>query len=305
MATLQHRHSGVRVFVEPEFVIGRSPSASLRLKSSYVSGHHAAVRWIDSRWEVRDFSSRNGTKLGGRGLLPGQPYPIARGAELSFGHDDELWELVDDSAPLPMAVPMDGGPPVIAAQSVVGLPDDDDPAASLLRDRAGRWRLESIDGDSLTFDKSGTFEIAGKQWRFCLPETIGATSSLGEAAQQQPVVLRFSVSRDEEYVELEAVRHGRTLSLGSRMHNYLLLTLARSRLEDSQSGVPSAAGGWTHVDDLEQALKTSAAHLNMDIFRIRQHFARAGLNDAVNIIERRQRAKQLRIGTDALEIRVI
>jgi hypothetical protein len=43
--------------------------------------------------------------------------------------------------------------------------------------------------------------------------------------------------------------------------------------------------------------------MNVDIFRIRKQVAALGLVDAPNIIERRPRAKQLRIGVGDLEVR--
>jgi hypothetical protein len=42
--------------------------------------------------------------------------------------------------------------------------------------------------------------------------------------------------------------------------------------------------------------------LNIDVFRIRRHFAAAGIAGAAGIVERRPRTQQLRIGTPHLEI---
>jgi hypothetical protein len=54
-----------------------------------------------------------------------------------------------------------------------------------------------------------------------------------------------------------------------------------------------------------KGLGTSATQLNIDIFRIRQHFAKAGLQDALSVIERRPRSKQLRVGTASIEIALL
>ena len=117
--------------------------------------------------------------------------------------------------------------------------------------------------------------------------------------------LRFAVSRDEEHVELTAVHGELVVDLGSRQHNYLLLTLARARREDEKSGFPEPTCGWVHQEDLLSQLHISSTQLNIDVFRIRQHFARVGLPGVANVIERRPRSKQLRLGFKNFEIIVI
>jgi hypothetical protein len=42
--------------------------------------------------------------------------------------------------------------------------------------------------------------------------------------------------------------------------------------------------------------------LNIEVFRIRRQFAAAGVVDAANIVERRPRTRQLRIGTGRVSI---
>jgi hypothetical protein len=90
---------------------------------------------------------------------------------------------------------------------------------------------------------------------------------------------------------------GRTVDLGSRSHNYLLLTLARKRLEDTSNGLPETSCGWTYQEDLVAGLNVEPPALNLDVYRLRQQFGAVGVADAANIIERRPRTRQLRIGT--------
>ena len=268
-----------------------------------MSSLHAAFRFGQSQWELKDLGSRNGTWLNGEKLTTGNAHTLTCGSKLAFGNEQELWSFVDDSPPRPMVVPEDGGQAVILEQDLVGLPNDDEPEVILMRDGNGLWRAERMDGESIALANRGTFEVSGKSWRFAFAESVGATSVISDHKQLAPITLSFFVSSDEEHVELRAECDGRTIDLGARGHNYLLLTLARIRINDSKSGVRRSATGWTYVEDLEKALKTSAARLNIDIFRIRQHFSRLGLGKTVNIIERRHRAKQLRIGTGALVVK--
>jgi hypothetical protein len=93
--------------------------------------------------------------------------------------------------------------------------------------------------------------------------------------------------------------------MGARAHNYLLLTLARHRLKDEEEeeGMAEAACGWVYQEDLAHDPSMAPPQLNVDVFRIRRHFASVGVVDAANIIERRPRTRELRIGTRFLSIR--
>ncbi len=282
-------------------LVGRSSAAALRLSAAFVSAQHALVRWNGQNWELKDLGSRNGTFLDGTLVQPAQVYPLSVGARLGFGHPDDAWELIDAGPPKVMAVPLDGGEPVVAEEDVFAIPSSKRPEASVYRDSDGRWKLETTNGDLTVLEHQRTFEAAGKSWRFSCPETLASTST-AEHVAADPVSLTFAVSRDEEHVELTAHWSGRRIDLGSRSHNYLLLTLARFRLNDSSAGLPESSCGWTDQELLLQSLATTAPQLNIDVFRIRQHFARAGLQDAVNVIERRPRSKQLRIGIKDLKV---
>jgi hypothetical protein len=116
------------------------------------------------------------------------------------------------------------------------------------------------------------------------------------------VELVFEVSSDEEYVHLSMRHDGRTIDMGGRAHNYLLLILARLRLADRTTGVPESSCGWASVEDWEHDPSLSPARLNLDVHRIRKHFLGRGVRDAARIIERRPRLGQLRIGAERISI---
>ncbi len=305
MALLERPETRQTVLVEPELVIGRQPTCGLRLAATYVSSLHATLRWDEPQWELKDLGSRNGTWLNGERLAPGQAYPVTRGARMAFGSEQEAWTLVDDSPPRPMVVPLDGGAPVVLEDDVVGLPSDENPEVTLMRDNTGLWRVERMDGEVIALENRGIIEIAGKSWRVAFGDGVGATSVIAATPEHAAISLRFKVSPDEEHVELSVEHAGRSFALGCRGHNYLLLTLARLRLADAKSGTRNSACGWTYVDDLEKSLKLTPARINLDIFRIRQQFSRLDFGRTVNIIERRSRVKQLRIGADTISIETI
>ena len=235
----------------------------------------------------------------------GKAHVVARGAQLAFGSESELWELLDDSAPQAMAIPLDGGDPVVQENDVIGLPSAQSPEASIFRDVDGVWKLETLDGDRIVLEHHKLFQVAGRPFRFASPDVMGPTSTSLMSPDQTPVSLKFLVSRDEEHVELRAEQGDLDVDLGSRSHNYMLLTLARARREDEKSGLSDPSCGWIHQEDLLSLLHITSTQLNIDVFRIRQHFARVGLPGVVNVIERRPRTKQLRLGFATFSIDVL
>jgi hypothetical protein len=142
------------------------------------------------------------------------------------------------------------------------------------------------------------------RWKWsCAPEASLASCHTGATRLHLfDLKLMFSVSLDEEFVRLETTCGDRVVDLGARNHNYLLLTLARRRLEDMAAGSPPTSSGWIHVGELAHDPSLSGSRLNLDVFRIRQQFIKLGLADAEKIIERRPRMSQLRIGTDRVAV---
>lgn len=304
MAFLVEKRGRRPVFLEAELLVGRSSACGLRLSEAYVSARHAVLRWDAAGWEVKDLGSRNGTFLNGERLRPGESHRLTQGAELAFGNEAEVWELRDAEPPAAMAFPLDGGEPLIAEHGFLGIPSAQDPQASIFRDQDSLWKLETQEGDQEPLQPQGTFRAAGRLWRFSCPDTLdtrtlGAPEPVGSSS-----VLTFFVSPDQARVELRASWVDRVVDLGCRNHNVLLLRLARARLDDSRNGVSERASGWVYQDELLSWLGSTPALLNIDVFRIRQQFAKAGVPSFAKIVERRANTQQLRIGVTARSIEI-
>lgn len=297
---------GVERVLLPEHVVGRSSKADLRLDYASVSHQHAVVRWTGIRWEVRDLGSLNGTFLNGdRRLVPGEPRPLARADVLRFGGKSQEWTLLDDGAPGTMAVPIDGGEPVVTHGTVLAVPTPDQPDVTLFVDSDGIWKLQRAEEPIKSLANGQTFEAGGRLWRFTQSDVVVRTTGQNDAREVRNLLFRFSVSRDEEHVELKVEREGRIFDLGSRAHHYLLLTLARERLKDIGTGTAQESCGWVYQDDLIDALAIPPTQLNVDIHRIRKQLESLDLVDAANIVERRPRSKQVRIGVTNITVATI
>lgn len=303
MARLENMADGRVCVLEAEHLVGRSALCALKLEVAYVSAQHAAFRWTGDRWELRDLGSRNGTFIDGIRLGEREPWALSRGTVVTFGKPEQRWMIADDDPPCAMVAPLDGGQPIVIEGDLQALPSPDDPQATIFRGGNGAWALERPD-EVLTELYNGTrFVAAGRSFRFSCPAFVPRTATSDQRVRTGSLRFLFRVSRDEEHVELEAQDpSGAWFPLGSRLHNYVLLTLARVRKADGARGLPETACGWVYQEDLVKDLATSPSQLNVDIFRIRKQFATLGLQDSWNIVERRPRTHQLRIGTSDIEI---
>ncbi|HKQ68708.1 MAG TPA: FHA domain-containing protein [Polyangiaceae bacterium] len=293
-------------FLETDHLVGRSTKASLQLDNNYVSAQHASIRWVGDGWEIKDLGSRNGTLIDDVPAKAGQAYRLSCGNRVSFGRIEQTWELVDDSPPQVMVTPIDGGSgSLFVEKDLLALPSQDDPRATVFRASDGGWKLERDDG-VIALTNQQVFEAAGQTWRFSTPEQLSTTSTIDwpdhANTELRRLHLTFRVTLDEEHVEI-VVRRGReTFNLGSRSHNYLLLLLARHRLDEAGQSQPETACGWKYQDELTQELRITPERLNIDIFRIRKQFAAIGVGDAAHVIERRPRTRQVRIGLISLSV---
>ncbi|MEP7052397.1 MAG: FHA domain-containing protein [Pseudomonadota bacterium] len=298
-----HQESGERSCVLlPEHLIGRGPQCALRLTDkNYVSSQHAVVRWSGNGWEAIDRGSRNGTRLDGARMEPGRAYRLTQGSILSFGHPQERWALADASEPQVMALALGSGEPRFPHCGMIGIPSAENPACTIFQDADGLWKLEEGDGALSTLHDGQRIEAGGHSYLFSYPTSSDMTAGVETAAGSAPT-LRFVVSSDEDFVELTLEYEERTVSLGSRGHNYLLLTLARQKLLDRANNVPIPSSGWVDKDQLAQGLRITPQLIDGEIFRIRKHFASHGIAEATSIIERRARTRQIRLGPDNVSV---
>jgi hypothetical protein len=304
MGILRERESGQLTVLEPQTLVGRDPRCSLHVTSDWVSTQHASLRWTAGGWELRDLSSRNGTYLDGMRITPGLAYSLREGCRLAFGkRSDREWVMVDDSGPVPMATPLAGGMPALLEGNLVAVPSAECPSVSIMADGED-WILEDAEGGRTTLASGDVFDVKGTGWRFSVPSEMPLATHLASSMDldMRNLHLSFSVSSDEEVVAVQLRAGGVQREAGVRSFNYLLLTLARRRVHDMAEGYPDGECGWIEYDEIDHDPSMAPPQLNLDVFRIRKHFAKLGITDASRIIERRPRTRQLRIGTSSITI---
>ncbi|MCB9688429.1 MAG: FHA domain-containing protein [Alphaproteobacteria bacterium] len=300
MAMLRNEESGAIVPLAARVVVGRASTAQLVLADKRVSGEHATLVWAGhaAGWEIRDLGSRNGTFVDGARLVPGESWPLAAGARISFGADEPVFLLLEASAPGPVARDP-GGTFCSPVDGLLALPAPEDPQAVVYADHAGRFVLEAGDERRAVVDGESVV-VGGVPYTLSLPGIVEGTATADAGPMLDTATLRFGVSRDEEHVQLSIVHRGRATALEPREHGYVLLTLARQRLEDRDE--PPSEQGWIDRDQLLRMLQLDANGLNVAIYRARGQLAAAGLEGAAGIVEVRRGQRRIGVPPERLEI---
>jgi hypothetical protein len=300
MASLRHKGTRRSVFIDSEIIVGRSRHCRVRLEDAQVSFLHASIRWSPGGWEIKDLASTNGTFVNGARLEYGQIKKIGVTDALAFGSVSETWELADPSPPRVSVVCEDGT--VLATDGdLLAVPSPEEPTVTLYRSSQGAWLIERSGGDVAPLADHGEFRAGEKNWVLRLGEP-GQAAQIRRGGDVRAARFVFDVSSDEEHVDLSVHLDDVELTLGSHIHNCLLLTLARRRLSDLAHGVSAASAGWLYLDELERALGSDAGQLNVQVFRIRKRLGRY-FSNAAEVIERRFGSQQLRVGVSAIEVR--
>jgi hypothetical protein len=297
--------SGRLVALSAHTVIGRSPACSIVLDDLRASAEHAAISWSGERWEVRDLGSLNGTWLDSRRLAPGERAPVRANARLAFGGSD-AWLLADDRAAGPAARNEATGEIVHSTTGLLALPSAGDPQATIYRCSDGQWLVELGVELCATRDRA-QLELSGARWALFLPNELGLVPTTlkveGSPLVLTDVSLWFAPSMDEEHVDVRVrTDDGKEWLLPPRSSHYMLLTLARLRLEDARSGAAPDEQGWVYASRLADMLQYTPERLNLEIFRSRSLFAKLGFVDATHLVERRTVTRQLRIGVVRLHV---
>jgi hypothetical protein len=303
MALLKHPATGERYSLSSRYIVGRAPASDLELTNRMASSTHAEIMWNGSAWELRDLGSRNGTFIGTRRLQSGERVILRRNARIAFGDAEDAYELEDDGPPNTVAT-TDDGRREESEDGFLILPHPEQPVFTIFDEGGGSWVAESSDGTRRRISDGDTLHIDGQLWRIELPRILELTWKPGAAQMSlSSVIMRFEVSSDEEHVVISLIQDNQVVQLPSRVHYYLLLTLARARLRDQERAeVPEAEAGWMYVDNLLDMLAISEPAFNVQICRARKDLVRAKVLGATDLVERQPLARRLRLGVEKLEI---
>jgi hypothetical protein len=280
-------------------LVGRGGLAHLRLTERWVSSEHATIYFDGTHWKVRDLGSRNGTYVGGEKIDANISVTLKRDDKLAFGSSahGSFWTLRSERPPGP-AAQAQGVALHEGTTAALWLPNEDVPEVCISL-RGVDWVLDSPTGPRVV-ENGATIDATGGPWVLLLPETEPETSLLTEttrdADRATPICLEFSVSLDEEHVQLRAIIDKGIVSLGARAFNGALLALARRRIQEATNVSPDERG-WIYADELRAQLRLDREALNLQLWRAMQALTKIGL-PGERLIERRLDSQQLRVGFD-------
>lgn len=280
--------------------VGRSRDADIRINDRRISSEHAVLTWNRGLWEAKDLGSRNGTVVDGKRLEPGSRVPLRTGSELRFGFSDVTWTLESDDPPDVVALDLEQGR---ALEGEHGLLRINDSTLIFTENGIDYW-LEKDGGRKSIIDRQ-VVEIEGRRFRISVPppDESGQTITADGILLSRDVTLQFQVSPDEEHIQVRIVADGVRKELRTRSFDYMLLALARARINDAKSRELSAdEQGWVYADELAKDLGMDVSHVNVDIYRARRRFAAAGIQGADEMLERRTQTRALRLGCGRVEI---
>ncbi len=302
MGILLNQKTNNRVFLRSYHVFGRHPgSSNTLLGNPEASRIHASILWNGSYWTLKD-SSSNGTFVNNKAIVTAVKVALKCGDKICFGNiKASPWILMDDSAPKSMLVPIKSEEPVLELESVVVIPNENNPQITLYQEPNGDWLCENNSG-IMRLESGSKVSIKHKSWYFVNAKPLDETKKADQLTDNITTVIRinFSVSRNEEHVSLGIVFEGEQIDLGERTHHYLLLVLARKRINDQQSGVEESEQGWVDKDRLCQQLGLDENHINIQIYRLRKQLMQVNpmAVQLLQIIERRR--GEIRFGLDTL-----
>jgi hypothetical protein len=305
MGILKHLGSGREVVLASHFIAGRAPLSGVLLEKAQASTVHASLSWVDDHWEVRDHGSRNHTAVGDVEVPPPASKRLKRGDVIRFGCDDERWALIDEGAPVAAARRLSDGERRVAENGLLALPDADNVLLSIVLGAGDRWMAESLDGTRREVSNGEQVQLADQGWELLVPPAATVVAGTQNATDVPSIVtvrLRLRVSLNEDHVHVELLLGPRVIELGEKASFYLLYVLAKERLADAakEPKLPESEQGWYDIPTLCADLATDERALNVTVFRLREAFAKAKMEGAEGMVERRLR--QMRIGIDRVEI---
>lgn len=303
MAILYNPHSMQALMLRPIHTFGRHPASCLTtLAAPDISKIHALVRWTGATWELCD-QSRNGTLINGQRPESGCWVPLQEGNTLHFGtQPDCSWLVVDLTPPEVCLFALDGSLRCIPLSPGENLLPREDAAEANLYATQNSWVLDGLEGSRPLAD-GDWITLADERWEFVLGLDLGATQQLHlERSPGAAPLFEFRLSQNEEHTTLHLVLGNERRDLGERIHHYMLLTLARQRLEDAQRGLDASSQGWLAMDELARMLGVDEPYLNIQIFRARQQVHRSLDERPSDLLLLERRRGELRFGAHPFRV---
>ena len=313
MASIKNLNNDSITYLLPHHTFGRRQSAvDTWVNYQEVSNLHCIVQWQGGHWEIRD-TSRNGLWIDGTLAEKEKPSRLQTGMRVSLTpNNSHTFQVLDAAAPEYLLIPENKTLNPIPLEPYNLLPDSKTPELCIFQHTQEnnmlwqmQWLEDAPDDDAQPLHHGDVLHIGKVFWQAFLPQLNQQTRELDGRNGHTLLSIEFNVSLDQESVEILLTNSQHTQSLGYKVQHYLLLHLARQRIEDSARHLPEKDQGWIANELLEKQLGLDATYINIQVFRLRQAFSQIteNSNSTKSIVERRRGCT--RIGISADNIRII
>lgn len=272
MAILENSFSQECIYLRISHIFGRaSASVNTLVGGQNVSRVHATIGWQADFWTIQD-SSTNGTYVNGEKLDRAHKRRLHKGDKIHFGEiSEDYWVFKDDAAPRSMLVPIGDANNPIELSEITVLPSHDSPEITLYSLPDQLWYSENSEKTE-QLHTGDTIRTSMGDWYFVDNYPLDETSFYVDGDDKSAVKSKahFAVSQNEEHVSLTVTIGQYELSLGRKAGHYLLLMLARKRLNDLNNQVIQSEAGWLDKGIICSELKIEEQYMNIQIFRYRK-----------------------------------
>ncbi|WP_133470981.1 FHA domain-containing protein [Paraglaciecola marina] len=288
MALIQSLLTTQKITLNVNHTFGRDQATNVtRLNSLKASRNHATIAWDGEMWLIKDISS-NGTILNNKRITNGVYQALDLDITIQFGgNNEEIWQVIELSPPVTGLQPLVDGLPFIPLHDVVILPTQKQNVMVYLSDH-GQWMCEENDA---TYPLHPGDKVGQGQnfWQFVEGRPCTTTAANDASPPPDNIKFQFHASQNEEHVSLSLIVDNKHIDMGERNHHYLLLLLARQRLEDLEKGLPAYEQGWLDKSLLIKMTGIIEQHINIQIYRFRKQVANLLPNSTTlhQVIERR------------------
>ncbi|TQV88041.1 FHA domain-containing protein [Aliikangiella coralliicola] len=276
-------HSKTSIYLKPVHIFGRdSNTADTVISHQGSSRLHCVLRWQAGHWFVTD-ESKNGCFINGKRIEKGHSLCLAKGDVFSTcKNNSAAWTFEDESAPKPIILNKESSR-WIELEPLNILPDENTPECQIVQ-QGQHWFFEK-DHEHVSISEGFSFLMEGKHWHFFPNFLLQETEYVADQKREIPEII-FDVSRNEEHVGIIFRSQNEEFNLGRKIHHYLILELARHRLEDSDA--QESDRGWMSNDLVLHRLGIDMNHLNIQIYRARKAIKEYSQNWSQHLIERRR-----------------
>ncbi|MDI9311415.1 MAG: FHA domain-containing protein [Limnohabitans sp.] len=273
MAKIKNCQTNDTLLLYAQHVFGRNINICNTLISNKdVSRSHASIIWTNGEWLLHDHS-RNGTLLNDQ-FIRKNSVGLKVGFKIRFGNiDNDEWEIIDLNPPTSYIQSKTVKEKLIVLDGCKAMPNEEQPDILFYKTPDATWVVETKD-KLIDLKEEKKFVYNNEEWIFIENEALQETIDYGQAYEKS--YFRFDLSSDEEDIVLSLNIQNQEYKLGKKSYNYILLALARKKLEDLKNKIQNDKQGWVSIEELEKDVSKELCHevdsyyLNLQIYRIRK-----------------------------------